>query len=165
MMKESPSRTAAVFKLPASLPDSFSERANAMNFLPVATSRKNVFFCSSLPPIMIGNEPSALTAYPTPTPPQALLNSSTTRQSSNTPYPAPPYSLGIQTPIKPYSMIFFMISVGYSPVRSNSAACGRTYFPATSRARCLSSRCSGVNNSSMIHISFDACIPSHTHLK
>ena len=84
---------------------------------------------------MIGKLPRAFTAKTTPTPPQARDSSSTTRQRLRTPSPLPPYSLGIQTPVRPYSWSFAMTLHGYSSFSSSSAATGRMYFSATSRAR------------------------------
>ena len=43
-------------------PANFSERQKATSFSPRAIRGRYFCFCSSVPPTMIGNEPSALTA-------------------------------------------------------------------------------------------------------
>ncbi len=58
----SPSRVARVRNDPASLPEAFSDSPKAISFSPLATAGSQRCFCSSVPPITIGNEPSALTA-------------------------------------------------------------------------------------------------------
>ncbi len=140
----SPSRSARVFIDPASDPASFSDSPKAISFSPAAIPGSQRSFCSSVPPTRIGNEPSALTAKPTPIPPQARENSSTTMQRSSTPPPIPPYSSGIQTPDSPASRIAFCTSQGYSCASSYLAATGRITDSASSRARPLNSICRGV---------------------
>src|SRR5690349_11943455 len=92
----------------------FSDRQNAISFSPLAIFGSHFFFCSSFAPTRIGNEPSALTQYITPTPPHARDSCSITRQRSRTVPPAPPYSFGIHTPKKPASASASLISHGYS---------------------------------------------------
>ncbi len=57
-----PSSIAVVRRLPASDPEAFSESPKAINSSPEAIVGRYFSFCSSVPPIMIGNEPRALTA-------------------------------------------------------------------------------------------------------
>ena len=95
----SPSRMAVVRRLPASEPEAFSDRPKAIRLSPLAIGGRYFCFCSSVPPRMIGNEPSALTAKATPTPPQARDSCSTIRHRLRTPASWPPYSLGIHAPV------------------------------------------------------------------
>ncbi len=141
-IQSSPSFVATVFMPPASEPAVFSERQNAMSRLPAAMSGRYFCFCSSVPPSRIGKDPSALTAKPTPMAPQAREISSTTRQRFRTGVsPAePPYSSGIQTFRRPASAMALVTAQGYSCLASCSAATGRMWFSAISRARSRHSR-------------------------
>src|SRR5262245_32771735 len=63
--------------------------------------------------------------------------------------PAPPYSSGTQTPIRPSAPSFGMSSDGKRCSRSHSAACGSISACANSRATAWISRCSCVSSKSI----------------
>src|SRR5688572_5701769 len=122
-----------------------------MSVSPAASFGSHFFFCASVPPRMIGNDPSALTAKRTPTPPHVRASSSTVMQRFRIRSPpAPPYSSGIQTLKIPAFASAFWISHGYSWSRSCFAATGRTSFSARSRTLYFQSRFCLVSSPSTI---------------
>src|SRR5688572_23715003 len=151
MMNDLPSRRARQRMDAASDPEPFSLRQYAMSVSPAASLGSHLRFCSSVPPRMIGNEPSALTAKRTPTPPHARASSSTVMQRLRIRSPpAPPYSCGIHTLKMPALASSFWTSHGYSWARSCFAAIGRTTFSAISRTLYFHSRFSLLSNPSTL---------------
>ena len=76
---------------------------------------------------------------------QPRASSSATRQYSNAPSPAPPYSSGIVMPKNPSSPIWSISDCGIDPFfGSSSLATGRTSLSVNSRAIRLSISRSGV---------------------
>ena len=113
---ESPSFFAVVFVASASEPASGSVKPNAARLSPRAIGGRYFFFCSSLPAMTMGNDPSAVPASASEIPPQARESSSVTNTKSITPPPIPSYSSSSQTLKKSISASIFTISHGNSPV-------------------------------------------------
>ena len=130
---------------PASEPANFSESANAHEDSPFATLGRYFLFCSSVPPTMIGMEPSALTAKATPNDGSAFENSSTINARARMPSSVPPYSFGIQTPSMPASQA----AANASSLKLSSLSClsafGSRCSMAISLALAFQASCASVN--------------------
>ncbi len=99
--------SADVRSEPASEPDPDSVRANAPICSPRASGGTNRDLCSSVPNVRIGRVVALVcTATVTPTPASALESSSRTRMYERKSAPAPPYSSGTHTPMRPSSASF-----------------------------------------------------------
>src|SRR6185503_19325289 len=64
--------------------------------------------------------------------------------------PAPPYSSGKRTPVKPSAASFGCSSIGKCCASSHSNTCGAISASANSRTLCLTCCCSSVNSNSML---------------
>ena len=98
----SPSRVAAVRRAAASEPAPGSVSANAPSARREASGGTNRSRCSFVPHARIGSVVALVwTATVTPTPASARDSSSSTRMYERKSAPAPPYSSGTHTPIRP----------------------------------------------------------------
>src|SRR5262245_30002008 len=137
----SPSAAAAVLSDPASEPASGSVSAKAPIASPHASGGTNRLRCSSMPKPRIGRVTALVcTATVTPTPASARESSSRTRMYERKSAPAPPYSSGMQTPIRPSSASFPNSSRGKPCSRSHCDAFGSISACANSRASAWISR-------------------------
>ena len=150
IVQPSPSATAAVRSEPASEPASGSVSANAPIASPRASGGTKRLRCSSLPKPRIGSVTALVcTATVTPTPASARESSSSTRMYERKSAPAPPYSSGMQTPMKPSSASLPNSSRGKPCPRSHSAAFGSISACANSRASAWISRWSAESSKSI----------------
>ena len=149
MCQPSSVRSARVNNAPASEPDPGSVSAKQPTPSPRASGGTKRARCSSVPNCRIGSEHAEVwTATVTPTPASARESSSSTRMYERKSAPAPPYSSGTQTPIRPSSPSFVSNEGGNACARSHSAAFGSISAAAKSRASAWISRCSGVSSKS-----------------
>ena len=154
MRQPSPSASARVRSAPASDPDSGSVSANAPSPSPRASGGTKRARCSSVPYVRSGSVQALVwTATVTPTPASARESSSSTRMYERKSAPAPPYSSGMQTPIRPSSASFAKSSRGNSCSRSQAAAFGSISACAKSRVSAWISRWSSVRSKCMAGLS------------
>ncbi len=146
----SPSAVAAVRSAPASEPEPGSVSANAPIVSPRARAGTKRVRCSSVPNARIGRVAALVcTATVTPTPASPRESSSSTRMYERKSAPAPPYSSGTQTPIRPSAPSFEKSSAGNRCSRSQAAASGTISASATSRASAWISRWSSLSEKSI----------------
>src|SRR5689334_16248021 len=147
MRQPSPSGTAAVRSAPASEPASGSVSAKAPISSPRASGGTKRARCSSVPNWSSGSVQALVcTATVTPTPASARESSSSTSTYERKSAPAPPYSSGTQTPMKPSPASLPNSSRGKPCARSHSEAFGSISACANSRASAWISRWSSVRS-------------------
>src|SRR5216684_606841 len=143
-------RRAVAWSDAASEPAAGSVSANAPSSSPEASRGSHFRFCSSVPNSRIGSLPTLVcTSTITEVEAQACASSSMQIAKASASSPAPPYSRGMRTPIRPASAAALTASSGNRWSRSTSAASGSATACASSRTPSRKLACSGGRSKSI----------------
>ena len=145
----SPRRSAVVLMRATSEPASGSVSPKEQRIGASASGGSHSRFCSSVPAMTTGAEPSVFATIETQIPAQPQESSSPISIPAKPGRPGPPYSSGRWTFIRPMSWAFTITSAGCVACSSYSAAFGRISFSANSRANSRSARCSPLSSNEM----------------